>query len=86
MFHISTLYETALTRCRASSFRSEASAAATTDGPHFIAADIEVCPTDYGYPHIDESDNKYRFQRWLERLEGRKILEDAIDVKMSMDS
>ena len=75
--------------CRVSSIAElveAAKRAATTDGPHFIAADIEVCPTDYGYPHIDESDNKYRFQRWLERLEGRKILEDAIDVKMSMDS
>jgi thiamine pyrophosphate-dependent acetolactate synthase large subunit-like protein len=58
--------------------------ACSTEGPHFIVADIEVSKTDYGYPHLEEVDNKYRFMRWLEQLEGRKIAEDAIDVKMSI--
>lgn len=58
--------------------------ACATDGPHFIAADVEVSPIDYGYPRIDESDNKFRFMRWLEQVEGRKIGEDSIDVRMSI--
>ena len=57
-----------------------------SEGPHFIVADTEVSPIDYGYPHLEEADNKYRFVRWLEQLEGRKIAEDAIDVKMSIEA
>jgi pyruvate/2-oxoacid:ferredoxin oxidoreductase beta subunit len=55
-----------------------------SDGPHFIVADTEISYEDYGYARIDETDNKFRFTRWLEKLEGRTIREDAVDVKSSI--
>jgi hypothetical protein len=30
------------------------------------------------------ADNRYRFMRYVEALEGRKLHEDAIDVKLSL--
>jgi len=65
-------------------FKEAVQRAFRSDGPHFIAADTEVSYEDYGYWRVDETDNKFRFIRWLEKLEGRKIREDAIDVKMSI--
>ena len=58
----------------------------TTDGPHFIVADIMPSEEDasFSYARLDEADNKYRFIRFLEALEGRKLLEDAIAVKQSL--
>ena len=39
------------------------------------------------YPRwLDDSDNRYRFMRYVEGLEGRKLHEDAIDVKLSLNS
>jgi thiamine pyrophosphate-dependent acetolactate synthase large subunit-like protein len=57
-----------------------------TDGPHFIVA--EVAPSDEdsstAYPRLEEVDNKYRFTRYLEKLEGRKLREDSIDIRLSL--
>jgi hypothetical protein len=33
---------------------------------------------------LEETDNKHRFMRFLEKVEGRKLREDAIDVKTSL--
>jgi sulfopyruvate decarboxylase subunit beta len=59
-----------------------------TEGPHFIVA--EVSPSNENvitYPRwLDDSDNRYRFMRYIEALEGRKLHEDAIDVKLSLTS
>lgn len=55
------------------------------EGPHFIV--VDTMPTDAdafgGYSHLEEPDNKYRFTRYLEALEGRKVREDAIDIAQS---
>lgn len=61
-----------------------------TDGPHVIVADVEPvgaqAPAAYGAnaQRVDDVEGKYRFMRFLEALEGRKIFEDAIDVKQSI--
>lgn len=57
-----------------------------TDGPHFIVVDTKQSDEDstLAYARIDEAENKYRFIRFLEGLEGRKLLEDAIAVKQSL--
>jgi sulfopyruvate decarboxylase subunit beta len=59
-----------------------------TDGPHFIVA--EISPSNENvitYPRwLDDSDNRFRFMRYVEVLEGRKLHEDAIDVKLSLNS
>ena len=36
------------------------------------------------YARLEETDNKHRFMRFLEKVEGRKLREDAIDVKTSL--
>jgi sulfopyruvate decarboxylase subunit beta len=58
------------------------------EGPHFIVA--EVSPSDENvitYPRwLDDSDNRYRFMRYIEGLEGRKLHEDAIEVKLSLNA
>lgn len=37
------------------------------------------------YPRwVDDIDNRYRFIRFLAETEGRKIHEDAIDVRLSL--
>jgi thiamine pyrophosphate-dependent acetolactate synthase large subunit-like protein len=68
------------------SFKSEVEKAMTTDGPHFIIANV-VTPgraTAPAYSRTDEVEGKFGFIRFLEQLEGRKILEDAIDVRQSI--
>jgi sulfopyruvate decarboxylase subunit beta len=59
-----------------------------TDGPHFIVAEISPSTENViTYPRwLDDSDNRYRFMRYVEMLEGRKLHEDAIDVKLSLNS
>jgi sulfopyruvate decarboxylase subunit beta len=58
------------------------------DGPHFIVAEISPSSENViTYPRwLDDSDNRYRFMRYVEGLEGRKLHEDAIDVKLSLNS
>jgi sulfopyruvate decarboxylase subunit beta len=67
-------------------FKAAVSLAMTNDGPHFIVADVEPSGEDANtsYSRIDEVDGKFRFIRYLESIEGRKLREDAIDVKMSI--
>jgi sulfopyruvate decarboxylase subunit beta len=67
-------------------FKVAVSHAMTNDGPHFIVADVEPSGEDANtsYSRIDEVDGKFRFIRYLESIEGRKLREDAIDVKMSI--
>ena len=63
-----------------------------SEGPHFIAAVVE--PSEDGGEHpriddvekrsrirIDEMENRYRFIRYLEGLEGRHILEYPADIQ-----
>ena len=61
-------------------------AALKDDGPHLIvvyvsAGDEQEFPS---YSRIDDVDNKFQFMRFLESLEGRKLREDAIDIKVSV--
>lgn len=57
-----------------------------TDGPHFIVANVEPSGEDANtsYSRVHEVDGKYRFIRYLEQLEGRKLREDAMDVKLGI--
>ncbi len=69
-------------------FREAVEDAFATDGPHFIVADV-VTPgraTSPAYSRMDETEGKFRFIRFLEEVEGRKIYQDAIDVKLSIES
>ncbi len=67
-------------------FEKQVRAAFASEGPHFIAADTKLSEGDstFAYARLDETDNKFRFVRFLEKIEGRKIREDAIDVKLSL--
>jgi sulfopyruvate decarboxylase subunit beta len=67
-------------------FREAVERAFSTDGPHFIVAEISPDNTDLiTYPRwLDDADNKFRFMRYIETLEGRKLHEDAIDIKLSL--
>ncbi len=66
--------------------------ALATDGPHFITAIVEPSPEQGGHPRIDdvekrnriridEVENRYRFIRYLEGLEGRHLLEYPADIQ-----
>lgn len=70
-----------------SDFTEAVRRAFATDGPHFIVG--EVSPSNENvitYPRwLDDSDNRYRFMRYVEALDGRKLHEDAIDVKLSLN-
>jgi hypothetical protein len=68
------------------SFKAEVEQALATDGPHFIVASV-VTPgraAAPAYSRSDEVEGKFAFIRFLEQLDGRKILEDAIDVRQSI--
>lgn len=67
-------------------FEEEVRAAFASDGPHFIVADTKLSEGDatFAYARLEETDNKHRFMRFLEDVEGRKIREDAIDIKTSL--
>lgn len=74
--------------CRVDSadgFEKAVRGAFESDGPHFIVVDTEPVDEDMSqaYARLEEPDNKYRFIRYLEALEGRKVGEDAIDIKLS---
>jgi phosphonopyruvate decarboxylase len=66
--------------------------ALASDGPHFIAAVVEPSEEHVEHPRIDdfekrsgiridEMENRYRFIRYLEGLEGRHILEYPADIR-----
>lgn len=71
-------------------FKQVVENALRTDGPHFIVAEVDPiaknAPAAYGAGavRVDDVEGKYRFIRFLEALEGRKLFEDAIDVKQSL--
>ena len=48
-----------------------------SDGPHFIAANIESGRTEVPPLKYDELENKYRFIRYVEDTEGKSILRIA---------
>lgn len=51
-----------------------------SDGPHFIAAVVEANTEPGEHARLDEVENRYRFIRYLEGLEGRRILESPLDI------
>jgi sulfopyruvate decarboxylase subunit beta len=69
-----------------SAFTDAVHRAFASDGPHFILAEISRSEENViTYPRwLDDADNRYRFMRYVEALEGRKLHEDAIDVKLSL--
>jgi sulfopyruvate decarboxylase subunit beta len=69
-----------------SAFTDAVHRAFASDGPHFILAEISRSEENViTYPRwLDDEDNRYRFMRYVEALEGRKLHEDAIDVKLSL--
>ncbi len=68
-------------------FRDAVENAFQTDGPHFIVADVDTPgkATSPAYSRMDETEGKFRFIRFLEAIEDRKIYQDAIDVKLSIE-
>jgi sulfopyruvate decarboxylase subunit beta len=70
------------------SFIEAVQRAFAADGPHFIAAEINPSEENViTYPRwLDDADNRFRFMRYVEALAGRKLHEDAIDVKLSLNS
>jgi thiamine pyrophosphate-dependent acetolactate synthase large subunit-like protein len=67
-------------------FKSAVEEAFSNDGPHMIVADVQTPgrATSPAYSRLDEVDGKFRFMRYIEQLEGRPIIEDAISVKQSI--
>lgn len=67
-------------------FQQAVAEAMRSDGPHFIHAEVQTPgkAKSPAYSRRDETEGKFRFIRFLEALEGRKILEDAIDVRLSI--
>jgi thiamine pyrophosphate-dependent acetolactate synthase large subunit-like protein len=67
-------------------FEQQVRRAFASDGPHFIVAATRLSGGDSttAYARLEETENKYRFIRFLERTEGRKLREDAIDVRQSL--
>jgi thiamine pyrophosphate-dependent acetolactate synthase large subunit-like protein len=57
-----------------------------TEGPHFIVAIVEPSGEDANtaYSRLNEVEGKFRFIRYLEKLEGRPLREDAVDLRMSI--
>ena len=67
-------------------FKRSVKTAFDSDGPHFIVADTQPSDEDNSaaYSRLDEIEGKFLFVRHLERIEGRRLREDAIDVKLSI--
>jgi thiamine pyrophosphate-dependent acetolactate synthase large subunit-like protein len=57
-----------------------------TDGPHFIVAVVEASGEDANtsYSRLNEVEGKFKFIRYLEKIEKRPLREDSIDVKLSI--
>lgn len=55
--------------------------ALATDGPHFISAVVEISKEEISHTRLDEVENRYRFIRHLESLEGREILAYPADIR-----
>jgi len=67
-------------------FKAAVKNAFATDGPHFIVATVEPSGEDANtsYSRLNEVEGKFIFTRYLEKLEGRKLREDPIDVRLSI--
>jgi thiamine pyrophosphate-dependent acetolactate synthase large subunit-like protein len=67
-------------------FKAAVRTAFETDGPHFIVATVQPADEDANtaYSRLNEVEGKFKFIRHLEKLEGRNIREDAIDIKLSI--
>lgn len=57
-----------------SEFERAATAALAADSLHFIVAKTDRTPENVPRPRIDGKENKYRFVRFVEALEGKPIL------------
>ncbi len=55
--------------------------ALASDGPHFIVAVVAPSEDPGEHARLDEMENRYRFIRYLEGLEGRRILEYPADIQ-----
>jgi phosphonopyruvate decarboxylase len=67
-------------------FKAAVKNAFATDGPHFIVATVQPSDEDANtsYSRLHEVEGKFKFVRHLEKIEGRAIREDAVDVKLSI--
>jgi pyruvate/2-oxoacid:ferredoxin oxidoreductase beta subunit len=67
-------------------FKAAVKNAFATDGPHFIVATVQPATEDANtsYSRLNEVEGKFKFIRYLEKIEGRPLREDQIDVKMSI--
>lgn len=67
-------------------FKEAVKNAFATEGPHFIVADVEPSGEDANtsYSRVNEVEGKFKFIRYLEKLEGRPLREDSIDVKLGI--
>lgn len=67
-------------------FKAAVKDAFETDGPHFIVATVRPADEDANtsYSRLNEVEGKFKFIRYLEKLEGRALREDSIDVKLSI--
>ena len=58
--------------------------ALAADGPHFITAVVEIAKEVGQHTRYDEVENRYRFIRHLEKLEGRELLAYPADIRRAM--
>ena len=67
-------------------FKAAVKRAFEVDGPHFIVATVQPANEDANtsYSRLNEVEGKFKFIRHLEAIEGRKLREDSIDVKLSI--
>jgi phosphonopyruvate decarboxylase len=67
-------------------FKAAVKDAFETDGPHFIVATVKPASesANTAYSRLNEVEGKFKFIRYLEKLEGRPLREDAVDVKLSI--
>jgi sulfopyruvate decarboxylase subunit beta len=67
-------------------FKAAVKEAFETDGPHYIVAIVKPSSesANTAYSRVNEVEGKFKFVRHLEKLEGRALREDSIDIKMSL--
>jgi sulfopyruvate decarboxylase subunit beta len=67
-------------------FKAAVKNAFDSDGPHFIVASVEASGEDANtsYSRLNEVEGKFKFIRYLEKIENRALREDSIDVKLSI--
>lgn len=67
-------------------FKAAVKDAFETDGPHFIVATVKPSSesANTAYSRLNEVEGKFKFIRYLEKIEGRPLREDSVDVKLSI--